>query len=141
MDEFSESYSAACKKCRGLASLSANPVGIPAAPAHASQTPQIRGDRPLGSPFIGKDTAFGFRDLSLQNGYVFFGFTGRTGGLAYRKPGSFQGLHGITVLFELNPMPGDIAIAVSRHVPAAHRGRLGDFFEWLTIGGAWLTIG
>ena len=90
---------------------------------------------------MGKDTALGFRDLSLQNGYVFFGLAGRTGGLANRKPGGFQGLHGITVLFELNPMPSDVAIAVSRHVPAARRGRLGHLFERLTIGGSWLMIG
>jgi hypothetical protein len=72
---------------------------------------------------MGKDTALGFRDLPLQMGYAFFGLAGRTSALANRKPGRFEGLHGITVLFELNPMPSDIAIAVSRHVPAAHSGR------------------
>ncbi len=89
---------------------------------------------------MGKYAALGFRDLSLQIGDGFFDLAGRTGGLADRKPGGFQGLHGVAVLFELNPMPSDVAIAVSNHVSDAPRGRLSDLFEWLTIGRSWLTI-
>ena len=60
--------------------------------------------------------------------------TGRIGDLANRKPSSFQGLHGVTVLLELNPMPSDVAIAVSNHLALAHGGRLGFLFEWLKMG-------
>jgi hypothetical protein len=60
--------------------------------------------------------------------------TGRTGDVANRKPSSFQGLHGVTVLLELNPTPSDVAIAVSNHLALAHGGRLGFLFEWLKMG-------
>ena len=39
----------------------------------------------------------------------------RTGGIAYLESSDFQGLHGVTVLLELNPVPGNVAIAVSDH--------------------------
>jgi hypothetical protein len=78
---------------------------------------------------MGSDASLGFRDLSLQVGYIFSGLADRAGDLAKRKPGRFQRLHGIAVLFELNPMPSDVAIAVSNHVSAALDGRLGDLFE------------
>jgi hypothetical protein len=118
----------------------ATAVGVPAAPAHASETPQVRCDRSLGSPLMGKDAALGFCDLSFQIGDAFFGLAGRTGGLANGKPGGFQGLHGITVLFELNPMPGNVAITVSCHARRpwwSPRRR----FRRITIDGSWLTIG
>jgi hypothetical protein len=67
---------------------------------------------------MGSDASLGFRDLSLQAGYGFFRLAGRTGELAHLKPSSFQGLHGVTVLLELNPMPSDVAIALSNHVAA-----------------------
>ena len=67
---------------------------------------------------MGSDAALGFCDLSLQDGYGFLGLAGRRGHLANREPNCFQGLHGITVLLELNPVPGDVAIAVSNHVAA-----------------------
>jgi hypothetical protein len=84
---------------------------------------------------MGSDASLRFRDLSLQVGYGFFRLAGRTGDLANRKPSSFQGLHGVAVLLELNPMPSDVAIAVSNHVAVAHGGRLGFLFEWLKMGG------
>ena len=83
---------------------------------------------------MGSDAPLGFRDLSLQGGDGFLRF--RTGHLANRKPGGFEGLHRITVLLELNPVPSDVAIAVRDHVaaPANRSFRLG-IFEWLRIGG------
>jgi hypothetical protein len=67
---------------------------------------------------MGSDASLGFRDLSLQAGDGFLRLAARTSDLANRKPSGFQRLHGITVLLELNPMPGDVAIAVSNHVAA-----------------------
>ena len=81
-------------------------------------------------PLVDGDASLRFRDLSLQAGYVFSGLADRAGDLAHRKAGRFQRLHGIAVLFELNPMPSDVAIAVSNHVFDAPGGRLGDLFEW-----------
>ena len=108
----------------GLARLSApaNAAGIPTAPAHASKTLQIRCDRPPGLPLMGSDASLGFRDLSVQVGYGFLRLAGRIGELANLEPRRFQGLYGVTVLLELNPMPSDVAIALSNHVAAAHGG-------------------
>ena len=83
---------------------------------------------------MGSDASLGFRDLSLQVGYVFLRSVARTGDIANSKPSSFQRLHGVTVLLELNPMPSDVAIAVSNHLALAHGGRLGFLFEWLKMG-------
>jgi hypothetical protein len=94
-----------------LARLSANAAGVPTAPAHASETLQVRCDRPLGSPLMGSDASLRFRDLSLQAGYGFFRLASRIGELANLKPSRFQGLHGVTVLLELNPMPSDVQTA------------------------------
>jgi len=68
---------------------------------------------------MGGDASLGFRDLSLQAGDGFLRPAGRTGGLAHRKSGGFQRLQGVTVLPELNPVPGDVAVAVSDHGAAA----------------------
>jgi hypothetical protein len=67
---------------------------------------------------VGSDASLGFHDLSLEIGYRFLRLAARTGGLANRKPTGFQGLNGVTVLLELNPVPSDVAIAVSNHVAA-----------------------
>jgi len=116
-------------------SASANAAGVPTAPAHAGETLQVRCDRPLGSPLMGSNASLRFRDLSLQVGYGFFRLAGRTGDLANRKPNSFQGLHSVTVLLELNPVPSDVAIAVSNHVAVAPWWSLRLAFEWLKMGG------
>jgi hypothetical protein len=68
---------------------------------------------------MGSDASLGFRDLSLQLGYGFLRLTDRTGDIAYPKPSDFQVLHGITVLLQLNPVPSDVAMAVSNHLAAA----------------------
>jgi hypothetical protein len=77
---------------------------------------------------MGSDASLGFRDLSLQAGDGFFCLAGRTGDLANRKPSRFQGLHGLSVLLELNPVPSNVAIALSNLV-IAHGGRLGLLFD------------
>jgi hypothetical protein len=68
---------------------------------------------------MGSDASLRFSDLSLQVGYGFLRLTARTGDVANPEPSSFQGLHGVTVLLELNPVPSDVAIAVRNHVAAA----------------------
>ena len=68
------------------------------------------------------DAALGFRDLPLQADNRFLlRLAGRSGEPANPEPGDFQSLEGVTVLPELNPVPGDVAIAVSDHVTPAIR--------------------
>ena len=67
---------------------------------------------------MGSDASLGFRDFPLQAGYGFLRLAGRAGHLAHRKPDCFEGLHRVAVLLELNPVPGDVAIAVRNHVAA-----------------------
>ena len=104
---------------------------VPAAPTHRGEALKVGRDRPLGSPLMGSDASLGFRNLPLQGGYGFLGLAARAGHLADRKPNRFQGLHRLTVLLELNPVPGDVAIAVSDHdapavrIPGSKMGRLG----------------
>jgi hypothetical protein len=88
-----------------------------------------------------RDASLRFRDLSLQVGYGFFRLTDRTDDLANRKLSSFQVLYGVTVVLELNPMPSDVAIAISNHVAAAHGDRLVLSFRMVKDGSSWLTIG
>ena len=79
---------------------------------------KVRRDRPPGSLLMSSDASLGFGDLSLQGGYGFFCLAGRSGHLANREPNCFQGLQFVAVLLELNPVPGNVAIAVSNHVAA-----------------------
>jgi hypothetical protein len=97
-------------------SAPASAARVPTAPAHAGKALKVSRDGPPGSPLMGSDAPFGFRDLSLQGGYGFLRF--RTGHLANREPSCFERLHRITVLLELNPVPSDVAIAVRDHVAA-----------------------
>ncbi len=99
-------------------SAPANGTRVPAAPTHAGEALKVGRDRPPGSPLMGSDASLGFRDLSLQGGHGFLCLAGRPGHLAHREPNCFQGLHRLTVLLELNPVPSDVAIAVSNHVAA-----------------------
>src|SRR4051794_31056194 len=68
---------------------------------------------------MGSDASLRFCDLSLQLGYSFLRLADRTGRMAYPEPGDFQVLQGITVLLQLNPVPGDVAMAVGNHRAAA----------------------
>jgi hypothetical protein len=110
-------------------SAPANAPRVPTAPAHAGEALKVRRDRPLGLPLMGSDASLGFRDLPLQRGYGFLGLAGRSGHLADRKPNCFQGLHRVTVLLELNPVPSDVAIAVSNHVAAPTSGLKTRYFS------------
>jgi hypothetical protein len=76
---------------------------------------------------MGSNAPLGFRDLSLQGGDGFLRF--RTGHLANREPGGFERLHRVTVLLELNPVPGDVAIAVRDHVAAPATDPLDSVFS------------
>jgi hypothetical protein len=65
---------------------------------------------------MGSDASLGLRYLSLQPGYrLSLRLAGRTGDFANPEPGNFHRLQGVAVLLELNPMPSDVAIAVSYH--------------------------
>jgi hypothetical protein len=90
-------------------------ASVPTAPArHAGETLKVRRNGPPGLPLMLGDASQGLRNLSLQvgNGVL---CSAAPGDFANRKPGSFQGLQGIAVLLELNPMPGDFAVAVTTH--------------------------
>ena len=103
-------------------SAPAHAAGVPTAPAHARETSQVGCNRPPGLPLMGSNASLGFRDLSLQAGYGFLGLADRTGDLANGKASSFQGLHGITVLLELNPVPRDVAVVIRNHDVAVSGG-------------------
>jgi hypothetical protein len=61
--------------------------------------------------------------------------TRRSGHLPNPEAGDFQRLERLTVLFELNPVPGDVAIAVSYHGAAAFKNTgFKDGSVWLTAG-------
>jgi hypothetical protein len=65
---------------------------------------------------MGSDASLGFRYLSLQPGYrLSLRLAGRTGDFANPEPGNFHRFQGVAVLLELNPVPSDVAIAVSDH--------------------------
>jgi hypothetical protein len=68
---------------------------------------------------MGSDAPLGFRYLSLQLGYLLSRLTGRAGHFANPEPSNFHCLQGVPVLLELNPVPSDVAIAVSDHVVPA----------------------
>jgi hypothetical protein len=88
---------------------------------------------------MSSDASLGLRDLSLQVGDGFFRLAGRTGGLANGEPGSLQGLDGVTVLLELNPVPRNVAIVLRNHaaVPGDRLGLLSN----VENGRRWLTTG
>jgi hypothetical protein len=71
----------------------------------------------------------GFRDLALELGQgLLLRMAGRAGHLANPEAGDFQCLDGLAVLLELNPVPGDVAIALSDH------GCIRDQDEWAGEG-------
>src|SRR5260370_11873938 len=67
---------------------------------------------------MGSNASLRFRDLSLQIGDGLLRLAARTGDIADPEPSDLQGLQGFTVLLELNPVPSDVAIAVSNHLAA-----------------------
>ena len=67
-------------------------------------------------PLVACNASLGFSDLSIEISQgLLLRMAGRSRHLANLEAGDFQCLHGLTVLFELNPVPGDGAIAVSYH--------------------------
>ena len=100
-------------------SAQARAAGVPNAPAaHIGEASEVGGDRALGSPLIGSDISFGFRDLAFQDGNILVRQFVGPRDMAHPEVSDLQGLYGVTVLPELNPVPGDVAIAVSDHVGA-----------------------
>jgi len=91
--------------------------GVPAVPAHFGETLKVGCERPLGPPFVRGDAALGFRYLSLQVG----GLALLRGAAADPELGDLQSLQGLAILLQLNPVPGDIAVAVSDHGEAVNR--------------------
>src|SRR6201999_4073338 len=89
-------------------------MGAPIAPAHAGETSKVGRDWPLGFSLMCGDASLRFGDLSPQIGHVLrrLAAAGHPSG---REAGRFEGFQGLTVLLELNPMPGDPAVAVRTH--------------------------
>jgi hypothetical protein len=68
---------------------------------------------------MGGDAALGFRYFSLQmSDRSLLCLAGLPCDIANPEPGDFQSLYGLTVLLELNPVPSDVAVALSDHVSA-----------------------
>ena len=100
-------------------------AGIPTAPAYAGQTLKIGCDRPPGLALICRmyrSDSLIFRFSSAMAFWVPPALLG-TGDFANREPGGLQRLQGVPVPPELDPVPGDVAIAVSTHVDLLIRGR------------------
>ncbi|MFL5239481.1 MAG: hypothetical protein ACJ8EL_18175 [Rhizomicrobium sp.] len=68
---------------------------------------------------MGSDASLRFRYLSLQLGYLLLRLAGRAGHFANPEPSNFHCFKSVAVLLELNPVPSDVAIAVSDHVVPA----------------------
>ncbi len=110
-------------KLNCLIGLGASPVaavgpGIPATPADIGKGLQVCGEGAPGLPLIGRYAAFGLRDFPFEFCDRLLHFAGLpgVGHLADRESRDFQRLQGFAVLFELCPVPGNFAIAVSNHV-------------------------
>jgi hypothetical protein len=87
---------------------------VPGAPAHAGETPKISRDRPPRLSLVSGDALLRFGDLSLQLGERVLGSTASSD-VAAGEAGRFEGFQSVTVLLELNPVPGDFAVAVAAH--------------------------
>ena len=92
-------------------------LGIPAAPAYAGEASLVRRQRPPGLPLVRGDDVLRLADLLLEfgNRLLCLAAPGRLGGLANGKPGSLDGLQGVTELPELGPVPRNRAVAIYRH--------------------------
>jgi hypothetical protein len=89
---------------------------IPARPAYLREASQVRRERSLGLPLVRGDALDGLGDLALEIGERLLLRVARgSGHFANPEAGDFQYLQGIAVLLKLNPVPGDVAIAVSDH--------------------------
>ena len=94
-------------------------VGVPYRPADLRQTLKIGGERTLGPLVVRGDAVLRLRYPSLDvRNRPLRGMAG-PGELAVPEPRDFQRLQGFTVFPEPNPLPGDVAIAVSDHGAAA----------------------
>src|SRR5258708_8460098 len=96
---------------------------VPAAPGHGGEALEVGSDRRLGLPLMGGDASLGFGDPLLQFGDRALRLAARAADFAGPEPGNFQRPHGVAVLLQLDPVPGDVAVAVGDHVAAAARDR------------------
>jgi hypothetical protein len=106
-------------------------MGIPATPAHACKRSQVGRERTPGPPLMFRDASFGLRYLPFQLGYLPL----RRADcfrvhVPDREPGRFQGFRGFTILPELDPMPGDLAVAVSNHLASPFDSLCEDIIGW-----------
>src|SRR5215212_2945276 len=108
-------------KCAGRAAAILPPVrrggAVPFAPGSAGERLEIGRERTAGLPLIGRDDPFGIPDLPSQFGHrlVRLADALRPGDLAKIMPGGLDLLQRLAVLFDLGPMPCDLAVAVCDH--------------------------
>ena len=94
-------------------------VGVPYRPPDLRQALKMGREWALGASFVRRDAAFRLRDLSFDVRNRPLRGVDRPGDLAGPESCDFQGLEGLAVFPKLDPLPGDVAIAVSDHVAAA----------------------
>jgi hypothetical protein len=83
---------------------------------------EISREGPLGSSFVRGDATLRLSDLALEIGQgLLLRVACCSRHIANPEAGDFQSLQSLAVLLELNPVPGDVAIAFSDHVCSRDR--------------------
>ena len=92
-------------------------AGVPGAPLHLGETAEIGAHRAPGLPLENGDAALGLGDLAPQGSDLLLSRLGaRARHLTDLEPGNLHCLQHVAVPLELNPVPGDVAVAVRDHM-------------------------
>ena len=93
-------------------------AGVPVAPGNVGEGLVVGRERAAGLSLICCDDLFGIPDLPFQLGYRSLRLVDRlrAGNLPKGKSGSLEMFQGLTVFFDLGPMPRDLAVTVCDHV-------------------------
>src|SRR3954471_1825134 len=93
-------------------------VGVPIAPAAVAEASQVGGERTARALVVIGDGALGLHDLALEFPDRLLGLAVpfRRCNLAHGEARGLERLQLSAVLLQLNPVPGDVAVAVRNHV-------------------------
>src|SRR5689334_8191419 len=128
-------------------------MGVPVAPAHIGEAAEIGPERTSHLLLIGRDALFGLSDLARQLVDGLLRFAELV--LAAGETGHLKGPQRGTVLLELHPVPGDLAVGVGHRNLLIRSRRYHDGFKarigvrlavsgarcWATMWRVWQGIG